>query len=384
MIGFFLETKFFQIPAAASITIFFAVLIGVSGAFAYFLQSWSIPYLIGLIVALNVFYKLDWIDPRNKAYGINYTNKEDRPAYSREALRLLCNPENVKTDSLYMIDILENWKKRQPGGRPLFTVLTASGGGNRSATFTMKTLQQMDSVSHGEVMKRIFLITGSSGGMIGAAYFRELYFRRQADSNMNLQDRKYVDDIAGDLLNPLFSSFVARDLISPAHKFKVGDNEYVKDRAYAFEHKLNENTRGFLNRHLGDYKQAEQAAGDDLGVAPLHFHRTGVRGHDHPRRGHGRRLLPPVSTDPARGGSRTTSERALDGETVRWEGWLQYSNGVRSYGTIYVDANGKREEAKSVTEEEISGALIRALKGGQRTVCAVTGTGEHSLDDSAA
>jgi PAS domain S-box-containing protein len=25
------------------------------------------------------------------------------------------------------------------------------------------------------------------------------------------------------------------------------------------------------------------------------------------------------------------AERALDGETVRWEGWLQYSNGVRSY-----------------------------------------------------
>jgi ABC-type uncharacterized transport system involved in gliding motility auxiliary subunit len=58
------------------------------------------------------------------------------------------------------------------------------------------------------------------------------------------------------------------------------------------------------------------------------------------------------------------------------------ANAVRSYGTIYVDANGKREEAKSVTEEEITGALIRALKGGQRTICAVTGAGEHGLDDS--
>jgi ABC-type uncharacterized transport system involved in gliding motility auxiliary subunit len=58
------------------------------------------------------------------------------------------------------------------------------------------------------------------------------------------------------------------------------------------------------------------------------------------------------------------------------------ANAVRSYGTIFIDANGKREEAKSVTEEEITGALIRALKGGQRTVCSVTGAGEHSLDDS--
>jgi energy-coupling factor transporter transmembrane protein EcfT len=77
IVGFFLENKFFQIPAAASITIFFAILIGVSGAFTYFLQSWSVPYLIALILILNLFYKIEWIDPRNKAYGLNYSNKDD-------------------------------------------------------------------------------------------------------------------------------------------------------------------------------------------------------------------------------------------------------------------------------------------------------------------
>jgi ABC-type uncharacterized transport system involved in gliding motility auxiliary subunit len=56
--------------------------------------------------------------------------------------------------------------------------------------------------------------------------------------------------------------------------------------------------------------------------------------------------------------------------------------GVRTYGTTFVEAMGRKEEAKSVTEEEITGALIRALKGGQRTVCTVTGSGEHSLDET--
>ena len=84
IIGFFLENKFFQIPAAASITIFFAILIGVSGAFTYFLESWSVPYLIALILILNIFYKIEWIDPRNKAYGLNYSNKNERPFYSRD------------------------------------------------------------------------------------------------------------------------------------------------------------------------------------------------------------------------------------------------------------------------------------------------------------
>lgn len=56
--------------------------------------------------------------------------------------------------------------------------------------------------------------------------------------------------------------------------------------------------------------------------------------------------------------------------------------GVRNYGTLFVEASGRRQEAKSVSEEEVTGALVRALKGGERTVCAVVGTGEHSFDDS--
>ncbi|MEP7364583.1 MAG: GldG family protein [Acidobacteriota bacterium] len=58
------------------------------------------------------------------------------------------------------------------------------------------------------------------------------------------------------------------------------------------------------------------------------------------------------------------------------------ANAVSRYGTIYVDVNGKREEAKSLSEEEVSGAFIRALKGGKRTVCAVGGSGEHSLEST--
>ncbi len=57
--------------------------------------------------------------------------------------------------------------------------------------------------------------------------------------------------------------------------------------------------------------------------------------------------------------------------------------GVRNYGTIFVDSGLKKEEAKSLTEEEITGALIRSLKSGDRNACFVTGSGEHSLEESA-
>jgi hypothetical protein len=260
ILGFFLESPFFQIPAAASITIFFSILIGVAGAFSYFLQSWSIPYLVLLVLLLNFLYRIDWIDPRNKGYGLNYENRSERPAYTREGLLALCTAEKKQADSSNMISILENWKRNQESEKPLLVMMNTSGGGHRSATFTMSVLQHLDSITHGSIMKNIFLINGASGGMIGATYFRELYLRREQGKPIHLQDQQYVDDIASDLLNPLFSSFVARDLIAPAQKFTVNHFTYVKDRGYAFEEKMNSNTRGFLDKQLKDYAADEKAA----------------------------------------------------------------------------------------------------------------------------
>ena len=259
-IGFSLDYPFFQLPAAASITVFFAILIGVAGAITYFLQSWSIPYMVGLILLVNFFYQMDWIDPRNKAYGINYWNKNERPFYTREGLLALCTKENMEADRQNMIAVLNNWKKKQDSDKPLLVLINTSGGGHRSATFTMSVLQYLDSVTKGGIMKKTFLINGASGGMIGAAYFRELYLRREQGKNINLQNREYVDDIAGDLLNPIFTSFFARDLVSPAQKFSIGSYSYVKDRGYAFEQKLNSNTRGYLDKQLKDYAADEKAA----------------------------------------------------------------------------------------------------------------------------
>lgn len=256
-LGFFLDSRFFQLPAAASIVVFFAIFIAVAGAFSYFLQSWSIPFVIVLFLIINALYRSGIIDPTNKAYGINYANREDRPKYSRESLLQLCTADRVEADKQQMIQVLENWKRNQKEEKPVMVILNTSGGGTRSATFTMNALQRLDSLSHGELMRKAFLITGSSGGMLGAAYFRELYRQKIKGNNINLRNRQYIDDISGDLLNPLFSSFVARDLASPAHKFRVGNYSFVKDRGYAFEQKLNDNTRGLLNHQLKDYTQDE-------------------------------------------------------------------------------------------------------------------------------
>lgn len=53
-------------------------------------------------------------------------------------------------------------------------------------------------------------------------------------------------------------------------------------------------------------------------------------------------------------------------------------------GAAVIEIGAKKEEAKTFDEEGITGAMIRAVKGGARTVCAVGGSGEHRVDDSGA
>jgi ABC-type uncharacterized transport system involved in gliding motility auxiliary subunit len=56
--------------------------------------------------------------------------------------------------------------------------------------------------------------------------------------------------------------------------------------------------------------------------------------------------------------------------------------GVTKYGTTIVQIGAKKEEAKSLTEEQVTGAIIRDLKSRTRTVCFVSGSGEHQIDDT--
>ncbi len=56
--------------------------------------------------------------------------------------------------------------------------------------------------------------------------------------------------------------------------------------------------------------------------------------------------------------------------------------GVKNYGTTVVQIGANKEEAKSTSEEDITGAFIRALKNNTRTVCFLTGSGEHRIEDT--
>ena len=56
--------------------------------------------------------------------------------------------------------------------------------------------------------------------------------------------------------------------------------------------------------------------------------------------------------------------------------------GMHNFGDIILDNGEKKETAKALTEEELTGALVRVLKNGLHMACFVNGSGEHTLDDS--
>jgi ABC-type uncharacterized transport system involved in gliding motility auxiliary subunit len=56
--------------------------------------------------------------------------------------------------------------------------------------------------------------------------------------------------------------------------------------------------------------------------------------------------------------------------------------GIRTIPAIIVTSGARKQDAKTLSEEEITGAIVRAIKEGQRTVCFLTGSGEHAPEDA--
>jgi hypothetical protein len=261
ILAFLMDYNVFRIPAGASVMVFFAFLIGVAGAYAYLLQTWAIPVLLVMLFFLNWMTVNDLIDNRNKAYGLNYQQPKQRPEYSVAALQQFFSAERARQDHQHTLQILQRWRAKFPKEhKPKLVVMNFSGGGIRSAAWTMNVLQRLDSMMMGTLLEHTMLMTGASGGMIGASYYRELYYRKKQGENIKIYDTAYTERISRDLLNSVFSAMAVNDFITPFREFRLGNNRYAKDRGYTFEMQLNENTEHILEKTLKDYRQPEEQA----------------------------------------------------------------------------------------------------------------------------
>ena len=74
----------------------------------------------------------------------------------------------------------------------------------------------------------------------------------------NLQSKKFRDNLSKDILNRLGFAWTVNDLIFKFRSFEIDNKKYKKDRGYAFEEQLNENTENVLNKKLFEYYNPEK------------------------------------------------------------------------------------------------------------------------------
>ncbi|MBX9852240.1 MAG: patatin-like phospholipase family protein, partial [Cytophagaceae bacterium] len=257
ILGLFRDNAYFQIPSAASGILFFSMFIMFTGAFSYWLRGWAITTLMITLIVFNFLVKYQLVNSNYQAYGLDYNSKQAE--YSLQRLNQLSSIGNYKMDVDSTKQVLENWKSKFKGpNKPKLILICTSGGGQRAAAWTMRTLQYTDSSLNGKLFNHTALITGASGGVVGASYFRQLYLDKVSGKNLNIYDQKYYHNITKDILNPVIFSLVVNDVFFRFQKFTYGKYEYLKDRGYAFEQQLNKNTEYVMNKKVWEYKEPEQ------------------------------------------------------------------------------------------------------------------------------
>ncbi len=254
LMGAFIDHPVLQIPAGASSILLFTVGVILLGAVSFWFRGWGFAFVVGLLFVINLGVKKGLITGVHQAKGLNY-NTTPAP-YHLDSLRAMNDKTAYNQDIHDVIHSLENWKSRQDSDKPKMLLICVSGGGQRSALWTMNALQRADSMLGGNLMTRSTLITGASGGMIGAAYYRELYLRSLVDS-INPNDPKYLTAIAKDNLNPVVFSLLVNDAFVSFRNYEFAGKTYRKDRGHAFERNLNQNIEYVLDKKISDYQAPE-------------------------------------------------------------------------------------------------------------------------------
>lgn len=257
LMGLFSEFAIFQIPAAASIYLFFGFILMFIGAISYWLRGWSITIFIGLAILINFLFTQGIVSRGYQAFGINYGKSV---LYNTSQIKSYADDIRFTADSLKTVSVLNRWKEKTGKAKPRMVLICTSGGGIRAATWTMRTLQFVDSSLQSGLMNNTMLMTGASGGLLGAAYFRELYLQNYVSHNVDYYERKYINNISKDILNPVVFSLITNDIMVRLKTYKDKYYSYSADRGLIFEKTLHHNLQNALKKKLHNYTNPENEA----------------------------------------------------------------------------------------------------------------------------
>jgi hypothetical protein len=259
ILGLLEGNAYFQIPAGASFLLIMALSIMVIGAVNFWFRKMGAFTILAFVGVIALYNQFEVFQEQHQAFGMNY---QAAPAdYTFDHLQTLVSDSIYAHDRAWTLASLNQWKARYQAkhgryAKPRAIVVTASGGGLRSAFWTFRVMQEIDSLSQGKVSDEIRFMCGASGGMFGLSYFRELYWRQQQGELASLQATQYQENISKDLLNRVFFKMFT-DIVLPTRSVQVGDESYDWETGYSFDQQLAHNLPQLAGRRLGDYREAE-------------------------------------------------------------------------------------------------------------------------------
>ncbi|HOY41236.1 MAG TPA: hypothetical protein PLX60_05200 [Chitinophagales bacterium] len=260
--GNLMDIPAFRLPAASAFFLGFSVFIFLFSFLSYWFRSWRTLVVIVFFLVLNILTQYDLVVYKHKLYGLDYS--KEKITYNNDVVNAAVNKKMIDADIASTKKILNNWHRNMLNKygevKPKLIFVNTSGGGLKATYWTFHLLQELERQTGGKFFDHTFLMTGASGGMLGAAYFRELYLRDKQHEKLNYLDTIFLDDMGKDMLNGMATSIITNDIFYPWQTYNYKGGDYKKDRAYMFNKKLNENTDFRMYKLLDEYKKPEQDA----------------------------------------------------------------------------------------------------------------------------
>lgn len=258
-LGFFNEYEVLEVPAATSIVLLFTICLMLYSALHAWLRNWFYPVLVAVLFGMNYLSEsTELFHYTSYAYGLDY-EKSKISDYSISRIRNISRDTNLNEQSYdNYVKMLDAWKAQTGQEKPVLILVNTSGGGSRSALWTTLVLNELDKKTKKQFSKHTQMITGASGGMVGASYYREVQLRRMLGQKAPSSVEQMKSEIGSDILNKLSFMASTNDIFVRYQKVEFNGRRYTKDRGYAFEQQLLENTNYILDHSLGYYERFEQ------------------------------------------------------------------------------------------------------------------------------
>ena len=217
------------VPAALSLVLLLGVIGVLYGALKMFAGPNFYPVCVGLVAMAIVIGMVRPYPHRLASLGDFYGTRaalltEFDPDHALDGLPVEQRP---LTDEL----TLAAWAKEVDpnglkwGGKPPLVIVSTAGGGSTSAIYTFEALVAIEK-EHPGFHRHVRIMTGASGGMLGAAVYRtwlrdlhELELKRPTNATSAAIAREieesaapYRDGLAQDFLSPLVQALAFKDI----------------------------------------------------------------------------------------------------------------------------------------------------------------------------